>query len=89
MKRVKITSTGGVAAPGNVSIVTGEGNPIHGVKGAVVRFDIGEAIRAELRLGIVDIETDAEAIYKLRDPVTGELKVVSKVEFADGSTFEP
>jgi hypothetical protein len=73
---------------GNGTLVsTDEGNPIHGVKSATVRFAVDKAVTAELVV-YAAVKTSAMATFVMPDPLTGQEKIVKRIEFGDGSVFE-
>lgn len=69
-------------------ITTHDDKPIHGVSRAVVTIDCKEVIRAELTINCA-FQGNAHGTFFGVDPSTGEKKLLKRVEFADGSSFEP
>jgi hypothetical protein len=67
-------------------IFTAQGQPLVGVVAADVRIRMNEPIKAVLELWS-GFTGKAEGEFVVRDPHSGELKPVKRIEFADGSTF--
>lgn len=68
-------------------ITTFQGLPIRGVKAAFIDMGIGLATTCSLELQATAVRIDGLPRFQVADPRTGAVKVVKRIEFADGSEF--
>lgn len=61
------------------------GEPIHGVTGIVITMKPNDFVRAAVEIDVVEVETRAVAEFMTMDPVSGQMKVVAEIIFADGT----
>lgn len=89
-RRVVIDAIRGVSAPGTIKIVDVDtGRLIPGIKAANVRIEPGAIPQATLELAIVETtKMEVVADFVAIDPSTGELKSISRIEWADGTVFD-
>jgi hypothetical protein len=72
----------------DTKLTTEDGSPISGVRRAVIKMELNHAVIAELEL-YTEFDVSAVAVWVMVDPLTGDRKLLRRIEFADGSTFEP
>lgn len=63
------------------------GAEIHGVTKVEFVHEAGGSPRAALHLFMPEIDAVAPAAIKMMDPATGEIKLVKRIEFSDGTVF--
>jgi hypothetical protein len=61
------------------------GQPIFGISGVTISIQPNDLVRATVLIDVVEVQTTAEAEFMAADPVTGEMKVVAEIVFADGT----
>jgi hypothetical protein len=66
---------------------TDSGAPIEGIRNIVVRISANKAITAEIEC-FSSFKGDAVAEFYVTNPISGDLRKVKRIEFADGSVFE-
>lgn len=88
MKTVSIQCNGPQAI--GAKITTHEGHEVHGVRRAEIVLDAsGAANVAKLEIVGASLAVAAAlAEFHIIDPVSGGLKRVRRIEFADGTVFE-
>ena len=69
-------------------VTTDKGKRIPGIKAIDLRMRLNEAITATVEL-YSGFEGDAVPTFVMLDPVSGNRKQIVKVEFVDGSVYEP
>lgn len=81
---VKITS-GEIGAG---TRVTGDnGQEIQGIVALKWSASVGDFNRAEIELAAVGLDAAGRAEFMMTDPATGETKRISRISFADGSSW--
>jgi hypothetical protein len=85
---VCITSEGGISNGSKITnAATGE--EIQGVTAVSINLKTNDVVRATIDLCHVRFMVDhARVEYRVASPSTGDLKVVKRIEFADGETLE-
>jgi hypothetical protein len=87
MKTVRIVSPDGLAH--STQITNSEsGEEIPGVIRVDIEIVAAKECRAKLELGLLQTDITATAEFRMVDPKTGELKVVKRIEFADGKSVD-
>lgn len=69
------------------SFLDDDGRKIEGVRSAKLTFEMGNVVKADLELVLVATDVVAHARYMVAHPVSGELREVRSIEFADGEVM--
>ena len=84
---VKIKTPDKVSQGMGTAITTESGEPVHGVRRAVVTIGYNEPIRAEIEV-FCGFEGKAIATYFVAHPATGARKRVKHILFDDGTEWD-
>lgn len=79
--------TGDPATGYGTRITTPSGEPLHGVTAITVHIPVNAPVTAEVTL-LSGFVGSANSSFVMRDPISGEMKSVRRIEFHDGSRFE-
>lgn len=63
--------------------------PLQGVVGVDLRVVPGEIPKAKIELGGVTLNVEAEPVFRMQHPLTGEWKDVRRIVFEDGAQWTP
>jgi hypothetical protein len=70
------------------TVTTAGGEAVHGIRKVFVTLEYGKPPKAFLEV-LATFTGPAEATFAVRDPTSGLLKEVDRIEFTDGTAFPP
>ena len=60
-----------------------------GIRSVVTTFEVDEPVRAVVNMYVEQVETNAIVEFMTNHPVTGKFKAIKRIEFMDGTVFNP
>ncbi len=81
---VSITS----APNGRVRVFTARGDEVHGLRNLQIAFKPNHQVYAEMDVFVGAVDLEAVPRMIATDPRTGQRKLLRRMEFVDGSTFD-
>ena len=82
------TEKGRVQAGWGTKVFTASGAEIKEITRIKVEILPNTILRAELEIALMDFSIEAEEQFKLHHPMTGVLKEIKSIQFADGTEWE-
>jgi hypothetical protein len=71
-------------------ITLANGEPIHGIRKAVISLEADKVNKVELEILCERVEVCGDAVFYGFHPYLGGVrKLIKRIEFADGTVFEP
>jgi hypothetical protein len=81
------TTNGLAPASNGTQVTTQDGTEIKGIRSATIKLEVNEPVTATFEVVSASFVGQADACYQVSDPISGELKTVRRIEWADGSVF--
>jgi hypothetical protein len=88
MRYADVKIEGGPAAQG-ISVTDAEGQPIKGIGGAEISIRPDDVVKVKLEICLSKLNLSGVPTFMVADPRTGKMKPVVRIEFADGTVFDP
>ncbi|PJI56010.1 hypothetical protein CTI14_00305 [Methylobacterium radiotolerans] len=88
MRYADVKIEGGPHSKG-ISVTDAEGQPIKGIGGAEISIRPDDVVRLKLEICLSELKLSGAATFMVADPRTGKMKPVARIEFADGTVFDP
>ena len=67
---------------------TNNGHPLRGIREATIIFELGGVVEMVATMYVEEIDLSGVAMrFQCADPVSGEIKQVTRIEYADGSEW--
>jgi hypothetical protein len=88
MRYADVNIEGGPAVAG-VTVTDAQNQLIKGIGGVEISIRPDDVVRAKLEICMSKLKLSGVPTFMVADPRTGKMKPVAKIEFADGTVFDP